>query len=164
MLSDDDTAVGDKGLSCGTFLVDIEPGAGVLNFHNNVRNDALDAKEETSVAGNNLCIRISAYITDLDIAIGIKSGGNSFLGQGSVVNELFQFQSRYNAGYITAFVAVGESICEIVKSADGSEVAGHGNELNVRIVSRHVSHEGLMAVAVGDNQVAAGSYKVDGSV
>ena len=46
----------------------------------------------------------------------------------------------------------------------GSEVAGHGNELNVRIVSRHVSHEGLMAVAVGDNQVAAGSYKVDGSV
>ena len=50
MLSNDNTAVCNKCLSCCTLFVNIKPGVCVLNFHYNIRNYALNTKVECSVA------------------------------------------------------------------------------------------------------------------
>ena len=161
MLTNDDVAVGNKSLSCSSLFVDIEPGVGVKDFHNNVVNNALDAQVESGVTGNNLSIGESADITDLDVAVCIEAVRLSLSRKSAVFKHLLELQAGNNAGYVTGFINSCECIVEVRASADSCKVTGHGNEVNIRILLSCLNHEGLMAVAVGDDQVAALADKVN---
>lgn len=50
---------------------------------------------------------------------------------------------------------MSKCIAEVIKTALGSRVAGHGNKSNFRILGSSFFHEGLMTVAVGNDEVAA---------
>lgn len=75
MLTNDDAALRNKRFGGGAFLIDIKPGIGVHDFHGHIRHDGTDAEEESSVAGNDLSVVVSADITDLHIAVGIEGIG-----------------------------------------------------------------------------------------
>ena len=82
------------------------------------------------------------------------------LSQFSGLHQLLQLQSRNYAGYIPRLINIGKRILHIVQAADGSEIAGHRYELHIRILCGSLHHKGLMAVAVGNHQITAGSYQV----
>ena len=155
MLSDDNGAVCDQRLCCRTLLIDIEPGVCIHYFHYYVGNDALDAKVECGVTGNNLCIVVSTYITDLYIAVCIKAARLGLYGESTVVQKLLQLHAGNNTGHITCFIDSGECVLEILESADCREIACHGYKSYIGIFLCSLYHVSLMTVAVGENHVAA---------
>jgi len=164
VLTDDNAAVSDESFSSSSFLVDIEPGIGVLYFHNCVFDNGADAEEECSVAGNYFRVVERAYVTDLNMAVSIERIGLSFLGESAVCKEFLNFETCNNTGYITGFVNLGEAVLEIVKSGNACEVTGHGYEGDVREGFSSLYHVGLVTVGVGYDYRAALANKVSSSV
>ena len=80
VLTDDNAAVSDESFCCSGFLIDIEPRVGVVYFHNNVRNDGLNAEEECCITGNNFSVVLSADVTDFSVAVFVKVFGSGFGG------------------------------------------------------------------------------------
>ena len=69
MLGDDDAAESHQSVCSLCFEGEVKPLVGVLNVHICFGNDGADAEEECGITGNNLCIRVSTDITDLDLAV-----------------------------------------------------------------------------------------------
>ena len=97
MLTNDYAALCDELLSGVLLVNDREPAVGVGNIHYYVREYRLDTKIEACITGNNLCVRISAYITNLNIAVGIIV----LVGKLACVNEFLDLHSGYNTGNVT---------------------------------------------------------------
>lgn len=116
MLTNDHAAVCNQSFGSSAFLVDIEPGVGVHNFHGNIGVNALHAQEECSVAGNNLSIVVSADIADLDLAVSGKAVGLGFRGQGAGLNQFLQLHTGNNTGNIAALINIGESVLEVIQA------------------------------------------------
>ena len=164
MLADDDSAVGDQSLSGSALLVDVEPGVGVHDFHLNIGVNALDTQEESGVAGDDLGVVVSADVADLDLAISGEAVGLGLGGQGAGLDQLLNLHASDNAGDIAALVNSGERIVEIIEAGVGGEVAGHGHEVDIGVLLGFLDHVGLVAVGVGDDQVAALADQVLGGV
>ena len=160
VLADDDAALGDQLFSCSSFFVDIEPGIGIKDFHDNIRYNALEAKVECGITGNDLCIVVSADITDLHIAVRVKAVRLHIGCQGAALQQLCKLHACYHAGYIAGFIYFCKSVLEVGAAADGSKIAGHGYKRGIRIFLRCHDHEGLMSIAVGNDQIAALAYQV----
>ena len=160
VLADDDAAVGDQSLGSFVFSGDVEPGVGVLDLHGDIGNDALHAKEERGVAGNDFCVRISADIADLDLAVSILV----LVFDLAFVDELLQLHTGDDAADVTGFIDAGEGIVEVCKAIRSGGVAGHSDELHVGIFLSGLTAEGLMAVGVGDDDLAALIDAVDAGV
>ena len=159
MLADDDAAAAHQGVGGLSLGIGVEPGAGVENVHNNVFNYALYAKIVGGVAGNDLSIRESADVTELYVAV-FHIG----IGDLAFVYELLKLHAGNNAGNITGLIGVAESVLEVLQSADGSGIAGHGGEHYVGVFIGSLLHIGLMAIAVGEDVGAALLDQVDSCV
>ena len=155
MLTNDHAAVCNQSFGSSAFLVDIEPGVGVHNFHGNIGVNALHAQEECSVAGNNLSIVVSADIADLDLAVSGKAVGLGLRGQGAGLNQFLQLHTGNNTGNIAALINIGESVLEVIQASQGSKITGHGNKSDIGILFSFFYDIGLVAVRVGNNKVAA---------
>ena len=121
-----------------------------LDLHGDIGNDALHAKEERGVAGNDFCVRISADIADLDLAVS----GLVLVFDLAFVDELLQLHTGDDATDVTGFIDAGEGIVEVCKAIRSGGVAGHSDELHVGIFLSGLTAEGLMAVGVGDDDLA----------
>ena len=108
-------------------------------------------EEERGVAGNDLCVRISADIADLDLAVSRLV----LVFDLAFVDELLQLHAGDNAADVTGFIDAGEGIVEVCKAIRSGGVAGHSDELHVGIFLSGLTAEGLMAVGVGDDDLAA---------
>ena len=155
MLADDDRTVGDQGLGGSALLVDVEPGVGVHDLHLDIGVDALNAKEEGGVAGDDLGVVVSADIADLDLAVSSEAVGLGLGGQGAGLDQLLDLHTGNHTGDIAALVHRGECIVEVVAAGDGSKVTGHGDKVDIGVLLSLLDHVGLVAVGVGDDQVAA---------
>ena len=164
MLTDDDAALRDERLGGSAFLVDIKPGVGIHDLHGHVRNDGANAQEESGIAGDNLGVVISADVADLHVAVRIKRVGLLFSGEGAVAEHFGDLHAGHNAGHVAGLIHLGEGILEVIKAGKRGEVAGHGNEGHVRVFLSGQRHVALMAVGVGDDQVAALTHKVERAV
>ena len=164
VLADDDRTVGDQGLGGSALLVDIEPGVGVHDFHLDIGVNALDAQEEGGVAGDDFCVVVSAHVADLDLAVSGEAVGLGLGGQRARLDQVFDLHACDDTGDVAALVNGGEGVVEVVEVGDGGEVAGHSHEVDVRVLLGFLFHVGLMAVGVGDDQVAALADKVLGCV
>lgn len=130
---------------------DVEPGVGVLHLHGDIGNDALQAKEERGVAGNDLCVRISADIADLDLAVSSLV----LVFDLAFVDELLQLHAGDNAADVAGLIDAGEGVVEVIKAVGSGGIAGHRDELHIGIFLSCQKAEGLMAVGVGDDDLAA---------
>ena len=164
MLTNDHAAVCNQSFGSSAFLVDIEPGVGVHNFHGNIGVNALHAQEECSVAGNNLSIVVSTDIANLDLAVSGKAVGLGLRGQGAGLNQFLQLHTGNNTGNITALINIGESVLEVIQASQGSKITGHGNKSDIGILFSFFYDIGLVAVRVGNNKVAALANQVFCSV
>ena len=151
MLANDDAALGDQSVGSFAFGNGIIPGVGVLDIHVGFGNDALDAKIEGGVAGNHFVIGIGAYIAYIRI------------GHGARIHELLELHARYHAGDVTALEGVGEDVGGVGGAGSG-HVAGASNEGHIGILSGGLHHVGLVAVAVGEYDLAALLRQVNGVV
>ena len=151
MLADDDAAVGDQSLGSLVLSGDVEPGVGVLHLHGDIGNDALQAKEERGVAGNDLCVRISADIADLDLAVSSLV----LVFDLAFVDELLQLHAGDNAADVAGLIDAGEGVVEVGQAVGSGGIAGHRDELHIGIFLSCQKAEGLMAVGVGDDDLAA---------
>ena len=155
MLADDDRTVGDQGLGGSALLVDVEPGVRVHDLHLDIGVDALNAQEEGGVAGNDLGVVVSADIADLDLAVSSEAVRLGLGGQGAGLDQLLDLHTGNHTGDIAALVHRGEGVVEVVAAGDGSKVTGHGNKVDIGVLLSLLDHVGLVAVGVGDDQVAA---------
>ena len=152
MLTDDDAAAGHKGLSGLVLLIEIEPGGGVHNVHMSLGNDGLDAEEERGVAGNDLRIGVSADVADVGI------------GNGAGVHELLELHTGDDAGDVTGLIGVGEDVDDVAELTYVGGIAGSRNEDDVGELLSGLHHIGLMTVAVGEDDVAAGVDELSRSI
>ena len=164
VLTDDNGTVGDQSLGSSAFLVDVEPGVGVHNFHLDVGVNALHAEEEGGVAGNDLGIAEGADVADLDLAVSGEAVGLGFGGQGAGLDQLLDLHTGNNAGNVAALVHGGEGVVEVVQVGNGSKVAGHGNKVDIGVLLGFLNHVGLVTVGVRDDQVAALTDQVLGGI
>ena len=160
MLADDDAAVSDQSLGSLVLSGDVEPGVGVLHLHGDIGNDALHAKEERGVARDDFCVRISADIADLDLAVSILV----LVFDLAFVDELLQLHTGDDAADVAGFIDAGEGVVEVVEARSLGGIAGHCNKLHIGIFLSSLQAEGLMAVGVGDDDLAALVNAVDASV
>ena len=156
VLTDNNAAAFDKKLSSFLFLIEMIPFRCVLNVHNNVRNNALDAEEECGVTGNNFSIGVSAYVADLNVAVSVLAVCRDLVS----VHKFLELHTCNNAGNVARLINLSECVGEVVKAGSGSGVACHSDEVNVRIFSCNELHIVLMSVGVGDNDVTALSNEV----
>ena len=65
------------------------------------------------------------------------------------------FNARHHAGYIAALEGVGEDIENVGHGLQRRGIAGVGQEHNIRIFCSGSHHVGLVAIAVGNDDLAA---------
>ena len=164
VLADDDRTVGDQCLGGSALLVDVEPGVRVHDLHLDIGVNALDAQEEGGVAGDDLGVVVGADVADLDLAVSGEAVGLGLGGQGAGLDQLLDLHACDDTGDIAALVDGGKGVVEVIEAGNGGEVAGHGHKVDVRVLLGFLLHVGLMAVGVGDDQVAALADKVLGCV
>ena len=154
MLADKDAAVVDELV--GGFLLEslVIPGAGKGHFHRDAGANAAGAKEEGGVAG-------------LDFGIGVRTDIahlGFFGGDVAVFDHLIELETGSNTGEVTAFIDGGESIVEVAQTFGVGLHTGAGNKLHFRELLGGGESEGLMAEAVGDDEIAAGVNQLGGGV
>ena len=146
MLADELAAIGDQLLSAFLLQSLIVPAAGEGNFHGGSGADRASAQEERGIAGDNFRIGEGADIADLSLILGKLAG----------IDHLIELHTGGNTGQVTALVDGGESVMIVGQVLLGvSAGAGGVAELNIGILLGGVDHEGLMAEAVGEDDVAA---------
>lgn len=154
MLADQDAAVLDQLLSAFLLGGLVIPAAGEGHFHGGSGADGASAQEEGGVAGDNLGIGEGANVAHL----GLVSGDLAFR------DHLVQLHTGSDTGQIAALIDGGESIVVVGQAlgvgADASGVA----ELDVLELLGGLDHEGLVAKAVGEDDVAALLSQLGGSV
>lgn len=69
-----------------------------------------------------------------------------------------------HAGDVAGLIRIGEDVLEVVKTGYAGLVAGAGDEGDVLILTGSLEHIGLVAVRVGEDDVAALFGQVHGSV
>ena len=150
MLADQDTAVVDQLVGRFFFSSLIIPGTSEGNFHGSGRAHGAGTQEEGCVAGNNLCIGVSADITDL---------GFIFLDI-AVFDHLVELHACSNACKITAFIDGGKCVVIVGKVLGMSLGACRVAELDFREFLCSLDHEILMAEGVRKDDVAAGISQI----
>ena len=150
MLGDDDAAESHQSVCSLCFEGEVKPLVGVLNVHICFGNDGADAEEECGITGNNLCIGICAYITDMGIV------------NEAVIHELLELETCNDAGNIASFIDVGEIIEDIVEiSLLGSGLAGCMAEENVGIFLCSLDEIALMVEGICKDDIAALLCEID---
>ena len=160
MLADDDAATLDEGGGALTLGGLVEPGVGVLNIHVHIGDDGTDAKEEGGVAGDHLSVGVGAHVADLVVAVSI----DVLVRDLAFIDELLQLHARDDAADIARFKDVGEGVVEVGETGSLGGVARHGDELDFGMLLSSLLGVGLVAIGVGDNQVAALLDAVDAGV
>ena len=145
VLADELAAIGDQLLSAFLLQSLIVPAAGEGNFHGGSGADRASAQEERGVAGDNFRIGESTDIADLSLILGKLAG----------IDHLVELHTGGNTGQVTALIDGGEGIVIVGQLIGVSAGAGGVAELDIGILLGGVDHEGLMAEAVGEDDVAA---------
>ena len=143
MLADDDAAAGHQSLGGLGLSLQVEPGVGVLDVHVRGGDDGLDAQEEAGVAGDDFRVGIRADVAD--VGIGDLAG----------VHEFLELHTGDDAGDVTGLKGHVERVVEVGEAGLERAVAGHGNDLDLGVLRGGELRELLMAVGVGDDEVAA---------
>ena len=151
VLADDDAAIGNELLGGLVLLAQIEPGAGVLDFHPSVLIDGLDAQIERGVAGDDLGIGERADIADLDLAVlGLVLGLDL-----AFLVELGDLHTGDNTGDIARLIDIGEGVGEVVQTRGLGGITGHGDKLDIGELAGGLLCIGLVAIGVGEDDAAA---------
>lgn len=154
MLADQDAAVLDQLLSAFLLGGLIVPAAGEGHFHSGSGADGASAQEEGGVAGDNLGIGEGANVAHL----GLVSGDLAFR------DHLVELHTGGNTGQIAALIDGGESVVIVGQALGVSADTGGVAELDVGELLGGLDHEGLVAKAVGEDDVAALLSQLGGSV
>jgi len=154
VLADKDAAVVDELV--GGFLLEslVIPGAGEGHFHRDAGADAAGAEEEGGVAG-------------LDFGIGERTdiAHLGFLGGDvAVFDHLVELETGSDTGEVAAFIDGGESVVEVAQTLGVGLDTGAGNKVHFGELLGSGKSEGLMAEAVGDDEIAAGVNQLGSGV
>ena len=152
MLADDDAAAGHQGIGGLALSHGIVPGVGVLHVHMGLGHLGLDAQQEGGVAADHLGIGERAHVAHIGI------------GDGAGVHQLLQLHAGHHAGDVAGLIGVGEDVLVVVQAGVGGQIAGAGHEGHLGIVRGGLLHVHLMAVGVGEDDVAALLRQVHGGV
>ena len=128
-------------------LSGVGPGAHELDLHGDGGADALGTQIVSGEAGNDLGEGEGAHVAD-DSLLG---------GDVTVVDHLLQLHASHHAGHIAALVDVGEGVVGVLQTVATGTAVGAADELDVLVLALagHLQHEGLMAVGVVDDELAA---------
>src|SRR5699024_6056824 len=129
----------------------VGPGAHELDLHGHAGAHALGAQVVGGKAGDHFGEGVGAHIAD-DGLVG---------GDLAVVDHLLELHAGHHAGQVTALIDVGEGVVGVVQAVVPGSLVGAGDELDLGVVGSHLQHEGLKAVGVVDDQVAAGLGQLD---
>ena len=154
MLGDQVAVGGDQGGGSVLLLVVVIPGAGELHLHLHVGADGLGAQVEGGVAGDHLSVGVGAHIAHhgllaLQLAVGL---------------QLVQLQTGGNARQVAALIDGSESIVEVGQALGVGHGASGMAELHVGVLAGSLQQVGLMAEAVGEDDVAAFVHQIQGGV
>ena len=144
VLGDQDAAAVDESVGgvalCGLVI----PAAGELNVHGDGGADRLGAQVEGGVARDNLGVGEGADVAHLGLLGGDLTG----------LDHSVELHTCGNAGQVTAFVDGSECVVEVGELLGVSHGAGSVAELNLGLLLGSLQDVGLMAEAVGENDVA----------
>ena len=152
MLADDDAAAGHQGIGGLALSHGIIPGVGVLHVHVGLGDLGLDAQQEGGVAADHLGIGERAHVAHIGV------------GDGAGVHQLLELHAGHHAGDVAGLIGVGEDVLVVVQAGGGGQVAGAGHEGHIGILAGGLLHVHLMAVGVGEDDVAALLRQVHGGV
>ena len=145
MLADELAAIGNQLLSAFLLQSLIVPAAGEGNFHGGSGADGLGTQIERGIAGDNFRIGEGADIADLSVLLSELTGSD----------HLIELHTGGNTGQVAALIDGSESVVIVLQTIGVSAGTGGVAELDIGILLGSVDHEGLMAEAVGEDDVAA---------
>ena len=143
VLADDAAAARHQRLSGLALVLNVEPGVGVLHVHVRLGDDGLDAEEEAGVAGDHFRVGERADVADVRV------------GDEALIHHFLELEAGDEAGDVTGLKGHVERVVEVGQAGLERGVAGHGDELNVGGLLGGLLAVGLVAVGVGDDEVAA---------
>ncbi len=123
----------------------VRPGADELDLHGHGRADGAGAQEVGGHTGDDFGEGERADVAD-DGLFGLD---------GAFVDELLELHTGGNAGEVTAFIDVGEGVVGVVEVVVPGALVGAADELDVGVVGSDLEHEGLEAVGVVEDDLAA---------
>ena len=123
----------------------VRPGADELDLHGHARADGAGAQEVGGHTGDDFGEGERADVAD-DGLFGLD---------GAFVDELLELHTGSDAGEVAALVDVGEGIVGVLKAIVPGALVGAADELDLGIVGSDLEHEGLEAVGVVEDELAA---------
>ena len=154
MLGEKYAAAVDKALCCRFLCGLIIPGTSECYVHGNGGAYGLCTEVEGCVTGDNFRVCVSADIAHFGLVCSDLAG----------FDHLIELESGCNADEETAHVDVCKSIVIVGKFLGCRHIACSGDEVDIRALFRGCEHVALVAVAVGEDNIAALVYEVESGI